>query len=87
MRTKTDEFKDIGATLAVDEYEIGPDVTVAAALPGSRQGVDAVPGIGLLVGSERLYDSAEGGVDSMSVPPFAFSAVVAFVTDGSAGSF
>ena len=72
MRTNTNEFEDIGATLAVDEHEIGPDVTVAAALPGSRQGVVAVPRVGLLVGSERSYDSAEGGVDSMSVPSFAF---------------
>ena len=45
VRTKTDEFEDIGAALAVDEYEIGPEVTVAAALPSSRQGVVAVPGI------------------------------------------
>ena len=34
VRPKTDEFEDIGAALAVDEYEIGPEVAVAAALPG-----------------------------------------------------
>ena len=78
VRTKTDEFEDIGAALAVDEHEIGPDVTVAAALPGSGQRVVAVPGIWRLIGSERLHDRAEGGIDGMSVPPFEFSAVVAF---------
>ena len=45
VRPKADEFEDIGAALAVDEYEIGPEVTVAAALPSSSQGAVAVPGI------------------------------------------
>ena len=82
MRTKTNEFEDIGAALAVDEYEVGPEVAVAAALPSAGQGVVAVPGIRLLVSSERLYDRAEGGVDSPSVLSFAFSAVVAFELTG-----
>ena len=67
---------------ASDEYEIGPEVTVAAALPGTGQCVVAVPGIGRLVGGERLYDSAEGSVESLSVPSFSFSAVVALELTG-----
>ena len=82
VRPKTDEFQDIGAALAVDEHEIGPEVTVAAALPSPGQGVVAVAGIWRLVGGERLYDSAEDGVESLSVPSFALSAVVAFELTG-----
>ena len=82
VRTKTDELEDIGAALAVDEYEIGPDVTVATALPYSRQGVVAVPGIWWLVVGERTYDSAESGVDRMPMMSFVFSAVVAFELTG-----
>ena len=82
VRPKTDEFEDIGAALAVDEYKIGPEVTVAAALPGPGQGVIAVPGIWRLIGGERLYDSAEDGVEGLSVPSFALSAVVAFELTG-----
>ena len=82
VRTNTDEFEDIGAALAVDEYEIGPDVTVAAALSGSGQRVVAVPGIWRLIGSERLHARAEGGIDGMPVPSFEFSAVVAFELTG-----
>ena len=82
VRPKTDEFEDIGAALSVDEYEIGPEVTVAAALPGSGQCVIAVPWIWRLVDGERLYDNAEGGVESLSVPSFALSAVVAFELTG-----
>ena len=55
MRTKTDELEDIGAALAVDEHQIRPQATVAAALPGSSsQGVVTVSGIRRLVGGERL---------------------------------
>ena len=76
VRPKTDEFEDIGAALAVDEYKIGPEVTVAATLPGSSQGVVAVSGIRRLVGGERLYDSAEDGVEGLSVPSSPFSVVI-----------
>ena len=82
VRPKADEFEDIGAALAVDEYEIGSEVTVAAALPGPGQCVIAVPWIWRLIRGERLYDSAEGGVESLSVPSFALSAVVAFELTG-----
>ena len=82
VRTKTGEFENTGAALAVDEYEIGPEVTVAAALSGSSQGVVAVAGIRWLVGGERLYDSADDDVESLSVPSLAFSAVIAFELAG-----
>ena len=82
VRTKTDEFEDIGTTLAVDEYEIGPEVAVAAALPGASQGVVAVPGLHGPVGDERLYDSAQDSIEIPLMPSFAFPAVVAFELTG-----
>ena len=65
-----------------DEHEIGPEVTVAAALPGPGQCVVAVPGIGRLVGGECSYDSAEDGVETLSVSSFAFSVVIALELTG-----
>ena len=73
-----DKLQRIGPALAVNEHEVGAEVTVAAALPGSSQCVVAVPGIRRPVGDERLYDSAEDGIERLPVPSFAFSGVIAF---------
>lgn len=73
---KPNELQNIRPGLAVDEHQIGPDVTIAVVLPVAREGMVSATDRQRSIVSQVVHCSGEDAIEEVAMQPLGLALVV-----------